>query len=140
MNHHCVFTNNCVGLENQRYFLLFILYTLIGSLYYLASIISIWNHYIYRENQKLMTFLFCLDLLLAGSLFIYNLWSWFLACIGHTTIEFVGRNTGYKTNNYDFTFTRVRDNLFKVFGTKSYFQLLSPSLRYNAFNGIEWSF
>lgn len=30
--------------------------------------------------------------------------------------------------------------MFKVFGTKSYFQMLSPSLRYNPFNGIEWSF
>jgi hypothetical protein len=34
----------------------------------------------------------------------------------------------------------VRDNLFKVFGTKSFFAMLSPSLRYNPFNGIEWSF
>merc|ERR1712224_328947 len=52
----------------------------------------------------------------------------------------MGRNTGYKSNHYDFTFSRVRDNLFKVFGTKSYFAMLSPSLRYNPFNGIEWSF
>jgi hypothetical protein len=34
----------------------------------------------------------------------------------------------------------VRDNLFKVFGTKSYWQILSPSLRNNKFTGIEWSF
>ena len=106
MSHHCLFTNNCVGLENQRFFLLFILYTLIGVLYYLISIISIWNHYIYKENQKLMCFLFILDALLAVSLFIYNAWSWALACSGLTTVEFIGRSTNYKTNNYDFTFTR----------------------------------
>lgn len=121
MSHHCLFTNNCVGLENQRFFLLFILYTLIGVLYYLISIISIWNHYIYKENQKLMCFLFILDALLAVSLFIYNAWSWALACSGLTTVEFIGRSTNYKTNNYDFTFTRQRDNLFKIFGTKSAF-------------------
>ena len=34
----------------------------------------------------------------------------------------------------------MRDNLFRVFGTKSYFAMLSPSLRVNAFTGLEWSF
>ena len=87
-----------------------------------------------------MGFLFILDCLLALSLLIYNAWSWALACSGLTTVEFIGRSTNYKTNNYDFTFTRQRDNLFKIFGTKSAFQMLSPSLRYIAFNGIEWSF
>jgi hypothetical protein len=140
MSHHCLFTNNCVGLDNQRYFLLFILYSLIGATYYAISIVSIWNHYVYKENHQLMSFLLVLDCLLAGALTFYNIWSWFLACIGHTNIEFMGRHTGYKTNNYDFTFSRVRDNLFKIFGTKSFFQMLSPSMRYNAFNGIEWSF
>jgi len=140
MSHHCIFTNNCVGLENQRFFLLFILYSFIGATYYLISIVSIWNHYIYTENHQLMAFLVSFDGLLSICLFFYNLWCWFLACSGLTTIEFMGRNTGYKTNHYDFTFRRIRDNLFKIFGTKSYFQLLSPSLRYNAFNGIEWSF
>jgi hypothetical protein len=121
MNGFCVFINNTVGLENQRFFLLFILYTLIGSGYFLISIISIWNHYIYKERQQLMSFLLIFDTLLTVCLFFYNLWCWFLACSGLTAVEFIGRNTGYKTNHYDFTFSRIRDNLFKVFGTKSYF-------------------
>jgi hypothetical protein len=140
MSHYCLFTNNCVGLENQRYFLLFILYTFIGSTYMLISIISIWKHHIYSQNLALMNFLVCFDGLLSFCLFFYNIWCWFLAGSGLTTVEFMGRNTGYKSNHYDFTFSRVRDNLFKVFGTKSYFAMLSPSLRYNPFNGIEWSF
>merc|ERR1719218_376382 len=102
----------------------------------MISIISIWNHYLYKENHGLMSFLFVLDFLMGATLSLYGVWAWFLACVGMTNIEFIGKQSGYKTNNYDFTFTRVRDNLFKVFGTKSYFQLLSPSLRYNAFNGI----
>ena len=87
-----------------------------------------------------MSFLLVLNSLLSVALLIYNIWSWFIAASGLTTIEFMARNTGYKMDPYDFTFRRVRDNLFKVFGTKSYFEMLSPSLRYNAFNGIEWSF
>lgn len=87
-----------------------------------------------------MSFLTILDSLCVVTLFIYNVWSWVIAGSGLTTVEFIGRQTGYKTNYYDFTFSRIRDNLFKVFGTKSYFAILSPSLRNNAFNGIEWSF
>jgi len=140
MSHHCVFTNNCVGLENQRFFLLFILYTLIGSCYMVMNILLIWNTSVYRANHGLMSFLLVFNSLLSVCLIMYNLWSWFIAGSGLTTIEFMGRNTGYKMNAYDFTFQRVRDNLFKIFGTKSYFEMLSPSLRYNPFNGIEWSF
>jgi len=140
MNHHCPFTNNCVGLENQRFFLLFIFYAFLGSLYYLFSIVSIWNHYVYKDHHMMMSYLVIFDSFSAGTLFLFNIWSWSVAGSGLTTVEFVGRQTGFKANYYDFTFTRVRDNLFKIFGTKSYFQLLSPSLRYNAFNGIEWSF
>ena len=140
MNHHCVFTNNCVGLENQRFFLLFILYSLIGATYMLFSIISVWNNHMYRENHQLMSFLLTFNALLVFCLFWYNIWCWLIAATGMTTIEFMSKNSGFKYNQYDFAFARSRDNLFKVFGTKSYFSLLSPSMRYSPFNGIEWSF
>jgi hypothetical protein len=87
-----------------------------------------------------MSFLLILDSALCIVLLGFNVWNWFLACSGLTTIEFMGQASGYKQNHYDYSFTRVRDNLFKVFGTRSYFQIPSPSLRYNAFTGIEWSF
>jgi len=87
-----------------------------------------------------MSFLCILDVALSIVLLGFNVWNWFLACSGLTTIEFMGQATGYKSNQYDYSFLRIRDNLFKVFGTKSYFALLSPSLRNNAFTGIEWSF
>lgn len=104
MNHHCPFTNNCVGLENQRFFLLFIFYSLLGCLYSMVSIMSIWNHYIYKDNIHLMSFLVIFDAVAATLLFIYNVWSWAIAGSGLTTVEFIGRQTGYKNNYYDFTF------------------------------------
>lgn len=87
-----------------------------------------------------MSFLLVLDAALIVMLFIFNVWNWFLASSGLTTLEFIGQVSGHKTNRYDYSFSRARDNLFKVFGTKSYFAVLSPSLRNNAFTGIEWSF
>ena len=48
MSHHCIFTNNCVGLENQRFFLLFILYAMIASAYMLISLVSVWSSNLYK--------------------------------------------------------------------------------------------
>jgi len=41
MDHHCPWVNNCVGLFNQRYFLQFLIYIGVGSLY--ALVVVIWT-------------------------------------------------------------------------------------------------
>jgi len=43
--------NNCVGLENRRYFLLFIFYLMIAVCYNGITIASIWNHHIYVKSN-----------------------------------------------------------------------------------------
>ena len=82
--------NNCIGHENLRFFLLFILYLFIGLIYFLTSIICIWNHRIYNDNLRMMSFLVILDIALIVVLFIFNVWNWFLAFSGLTTIELLG--------------------------------------------------
>ena len=91
-------------------------------------------------NSGIMGFLTILDAILIIILIGFNCWSIFLAISGMTTIEFMSVFSNHKLINIDFSFPSLNDNLFKIFGTQSYFKMLSPSLRYGPFTGLEWSF
>lgn len=132
--------NNCLGLENYRYFLLFILYLFVGVVYNMITIVAIWNHHIYRQNSSMMSFLVILDLALAIVLVGFNGWNWFLALTGYSTIEFWGSSQRAGVQKYDYNFKNIRDNLYKTFGTYSFIAILSPSLRNIPFTGVEWSY
>ena len=88
MYHHCPWINNCVGLENQRYFLLFIFYLMMGTGYMCITLASVQHHYLFAQNKKLMTFLSILDLVLCIVMALFTGWNWFLAIFGSTQIEF----------------------------------------------------
>jgi len=140
MDHHCSWINNCVGLENYRYFLLFVLYSWVGLGYNLITILAIWNHHVYRQNQSMMNFITLLDFVLLCVMCGVVAWNWFLAMSGWSSVEIWSNKMKSGIQRYDYYFRSISDNLYKVFGTYNPFAILSPSLRNVPFSGIEWSY
>jgi|Transcript_32834 hypothetical protein len=139
MDHHCPWINNCVGMENQRYFLLFVFYLMTGCAYMIVTIVSLWHHHSFRTHRHMMNFLMILDAILAVVMAGFTGWNWMLACNGKTTIEFWTIFDSDK-KRAELGFETTSDNLFRVFGTHSIMRVLSPSLRNVPFTGLEWSF
>jgi hypothetical protein len=44
------------------------------------------------------------------------------------------------SSKYRLHFRTIKDNLYKVFGTRSKIAIFSPSLREIPFSGVEWTF
>ncbi|NP_957185.1 zf-DHHC domain-containing protein [Danio rerio] len=51
MDHHCPWINNCVGELNQKYFIQFLFYTGMASLYSMALVVSAWVWRIRSERE-----------------------------------------------------------------------------------------
>ncbi|KXG22154.1 probable protein S-acyltransferase 16 isoform X3 [Sorghum bicolor] len=51
MDHHCIWINNCVGHENYKIFLVFVLYAVVASFYALILIIGSVLHSVPKDEQ-----------------------------------------------------------------------------------------
>lgn len=134
MDHHCPWINNCVGLENRKYFLLFCFYLMLGCAYNLLTFQMIRHSYVYTEQRKTLSFAQVLNVLLLLIMIGFTGWNGWMAVKGTNSVELSQQAC------YDFRFKSWIDNLFVVFGTTSLVRILSPSLRSVPFTGIEWAF
>jgi hypothetical protein len=93
----------------------------------------------------MFNFILVLDICLSILMICFNLWVWYLACSGSSSVEYWYKCFGDLEQSegemkFDFSFVDIADNLFEIFGTNKLIRVLSPSLRNVPFTGIEWAF
>jgi hypothetical protein len=141
MDHHCPWIDNCVGQNNQRYFVLFLTHTLIGCIF--INILSCPIFFFQAETNLPMQFNFVCILCLSGMILLlfFSSWNWFLVLNGNTTIEFWTERAGMNSNIItNFSLGEISENIYMIFGTKSIFQVIFlPSIKMLPFSGLEWS-
>ncbi|TYZ68330.1 hypothetical protein PybrP1_007609 [[Pythium] brassicae (nom. inval.)] len=98
MDHHCPWTNNCVGWDNKKHFLLFLLYTALSCLLFNAIVSAlVWrvdSSAAPRSDASLLQLTWALSLLVGIVLTGYLLFHIWLLHRGLTTFEFLMRQRG----------------------------------------------
>ena len=95
------------------------------------------------ERTGFFVFIATLTISLIIVLFFFNLWNWYLAFIGYTTIEYWGGKNDARnpqaSERKNFQSPNHLDNLYQIFGQRSFCKIMAPTFKKMHHDGVKWS-